>query len=247
MSRRKVAVFSVAGVVVLAVGLVVLAWFLTQASPGWYVPTKLSEKELLAVEQQMIATGAEFKSASEVAEPFILELSGRQINEMLTVSVSRDRFLPRDIADPAIALGEGVLWLGARITWKNQQSVASIRIRPFVDSAGLLHIQMDKLKAGALGLPDNWLGERLDELERSLKARLAVSTSESDTARTARKNQAFIDRLFAALRGTPTPTSFVTREDLQMSVEAIRISPERMEIQFRPVAKGDQQTTERND
>jgi len=121
------------------------------------------------------------------------------------------------------------------VTWKGKTSVVSVRIKPFIDSEGLLHIELDRLKAGALGLPESFLSDTLKQIEESLTARLAKSKSNSENAETARKNKDLLGRVFAALSGTPVPASFVTREDLQMAVEKIRISPGLLEIQFRPL------------
>ena len=235
MSKKKIVLLTVSGLIVLPIVLLLVAWWLTQVIPPWYDPPKPSEKELLAIEAERLRITADFGTHAKKAEPFFLELSGRQIREMFAAYVIRNRLLPDDIADPDIALRDGAFWLAARITWNQQQSIASIRLRPFVDSAGLLHIQMDSLKAGALGLPDNWLADTLAKLEKSLKARLAASKSNSDTARTARKNQDLIGRISAALDGLPVPTTFRTREDLQMTVEHIRITPDHVEIKFRPL------------
>ncbi len=172
-------------------------------------------------------------------EPFVLELGGEQINDMLAVVIARHRILPDYIADPVISFGNGAAWAGARVTWKGQTSVVSVRLKASVDSAGLLHMELDQLRAGALGLPDDFLPKTLDDLEQTITAKLAASRSNSDQARTARKNKDLLDRVFTALTGVPVPASFVTREDLQMAVEDIRISPGLLEIQFRPIPTDD--------
>ena len=184
----------------------------------------------------MFGTVAEFKNASQVNEPFILELTGEQVNEMLAVLIDRHRILPDYIADPVISFSDGAAWAGAMVTWKGQTSVVSVRIRPFVDSGRLLHIELDRLKAGALGLPEDFLPDTLNQLEESVTARLAASRSNAEQAETARKNKDLMARVFTALSGSLVPANFVTRQDLQMAVEDIRISPGLLEIQFRPMA-----------
>ncbi len=235
MTKKKIIGLSVLGLVLLVVISGVVVWILIGLWPRWYRPRQLSREELLAAEERMISTGADFKNASQVNEPFILELTGEQINDMLAVLIDRHRILPDYIADPVISFSDGAAWAGAMVTWKGQTSVVSVRIRPFIDPSGLLHIELDRLKAGALGLPDNFLPDTLKELEESATARLARSRSDSDNAQTARKNKDLLTRVFTALSGTPVPANFVTREDLQMAVEDIRISPGLLEIQFRPL------------
>ena len=192
----------------------------------------------------MIARASEFHNASQVDEPFILELGDEQINDMLAVLIARHRLLPDYIADPVISFGDGAAWAGAMVTWKGQTSVVSVRLRASVDSGGLLRMELDRLRAGALGLPDDFLPKTLDDLELTITAKLAASTSDSDQAQTARKNKDLLDRIFTALTGVPVPASFVTREDLQMAVEDIRISPGLLEIQFRPIAVGESEETQ---
>ncbi len=243
MTKKKIIGLSVLAVIVLVVVSGVVIWILVGLWPKWYEPRQLSREELLAAEERMIGTFTEFDSQSQRDERFILELTGEQINEMLAVLIDRRPILPDHIADPVIALGDGAAWVGAMVSWKGQTSVVSVRIRPFVDSGELLHIELDRLKAGALGLPENFLPDTLKQIEESVSARLATSKSNSENAKTARKNKDLLGRVFAALSGTPVPASFVTREDLQMAVEDIRISPGLLEIQFRPMAVGESEET----
>ena len=235
MTKKKIIGLSVLGLVLLVIISGVVVWILVGLWPKWYQPRQRSREELLAAEERMFGTVADFKNASQVNEPFVLELTSEQINEMLAVLIDRHRILPDYIADPVISFSDGAAWVGAMVTWKGQTSVVSVRIRPFVDSGGLLHIELDRLKAGALGLPENFLPDTLNQLEASVTARLTASRSNAEQAKTARKNKDLMARVFAALSGTPVPANFVTREDLQMAVEDIRISPGLLEITFRPM------------
>lgn len=235
MTKKKIIGLVVLGLVLGAVISGVVVWVLVGLWPKWYEPRQLSREDLLAAEERMVGTVADFKNASQVAEPFILELTGEQINDMLAVLIDRHRILPDYIADPVISFGDGAAWVGAMVTWKGQSSVVSVRIKPFIDHAGLLHIELDRLRAGALGLPESFLPDTLKELEESATARLARSRSTSERAKTVRKNKDLVARVFAALSGTPVPANFVTREDLQMAVDDIRISRGLLEIQFRPL------------
>jgi len=97
-----------------------------------------------------------------------------------------------------------------------------------------------------LGLPENFLPDTLDKLEQATETSLAASNSNSDRAWAARKNKDLLARIFTALHDAPVPANFVTREDLQMAIEDIRITPGLLEIQFRPIATGDQPATEKN-
>ncbi len=235
MTKKKIIGLGVLGLVLLVIISGVVVLILVGLWPKWYQPRQRSRQELLAAEERMFSTVAEFKNVSQVNEPFILELTGEQINDMLAVLIDRHRILPDYIADPVISVGDGTAWVGAMVTWKGRTSVVSVRIRPFVDSGGLLHIELDRFKAGALGLPENFLPDTLNQLEASVTARLTASRSNAEQAKTARKNKDLMTRVFTALSGTPVPANFVTREDLQMAVEDIRISPGLLEIQFRPL------------
>ena len=77
--------------------------------------------------------------------------------------------------------------------------------------------------------------DTLDKLERGIDASLERSRSNSEQARAARKNKDLLARVFTALHGAPVPANFVTREDLQMAIEDVRVGPELLEIQFRPI------------
>lgn len=235
MSLKRIIGLTALGLVLLAVIAGIAILILVRVRPDWYRPERLSPEQLLAAKEEMIRTATEFKNASQLAEAFILELTPKQINDMIAVAVDRQRILPHHVAQPFIYLSDGKIIAAALVSWKGQTSVVSIRIRPFVDSAGLLHIELGKLKVGALGLPESFLSDTLDELERSLDATLAASKSNSDRARAARKNKDLLARIFAALHGSPVPANFVTREDLQMAVEDVRIKPGLLEIQFRPL------------
>ena len=235
MTKKKIIGLGVLGLVLGAVISGVVVLILVGLWPKWYQPRQLSRQELVAAKERMLGTVADFKNVSQMAEPFILELTGEQINDMLAVLIDWHPILPDYLADPVIAFGEGAAWVGAMVTWKGQTSVVSVRIKPFIDPAGLLHIELDRLRAGALGLPDNFLPDTLKELEKSATAKLTASKSNSEQAEIARKNKDLLARVFTALSGTPVPANFVTREDLQMTVENIRISPGLLEIQFRPL------------
>ena len=235
MTKKKIIGLSVVGLLslLLVCGVVVLV--LLALRPEWYQYKERSEEDLLAAEERMISTAAKFSNESQVNEPFILELTEEQINEMLAVVIDRHKnTLPEHIANPVISLVDGAAFAGAMVTWKGRSSVVSVRIEPSIDSAGLLHIKLDRLKAGALGLPEDFLPDTLKKLEASLTSKLARSTSDSEQAKTARKNKDMLGRVFTALSGTAVEASFVTREDLQMAVEAIRISEGLLEITFRP-------------
>ena len=235
MSKKKIIALVVLGLFVLAVISGTVLLILVGWRPAWYQYEKRSSEDLLAAEERMFVTASKFQNAAQVDEPFILELGGEQINDMLAVVIARHRILPDYIADPVISFGNGAAWAGAMVTWKGQTSVVSVRLKASVDSAGLLHMQLDQLRAGALGLPDDFLPRTLDDLEQTITAKLAASKSNSDQAQTARKNKDLLDRIFTALTGVPVPASFVTREDLQMAVEDIRFSQGLLEIQFRPI------------
>lgn len=235
MTKKKIIGLSLLGLLVLAITTVLVVWMLLGFWPEWYQPKQRTRRELLDAEIRMLATVTEFKNQSQRNEPFILELTSEQIDEMLAVVIDRNLVLPHHITDPNIALSEGAVFAGAMVTWKGQTSVVSVRIRPFVDSDQRLHIELDRLKAGALDLPESFLPDTLKQIEESITTRLIKSRSNSENAKTARKNKDLLDRVFAALSGTPVPANFVTREDLQMAVEDIRISPGLLEIQFRPL------------
>lgn len=235
MTRKKTIALSLLALLLLLLISSILALVLIEFKPKWYEPRQLTREDLLAAEERMISTGAQFKNASQVNEPFILELNDEQINDMLAVVIARRPILPDYIAYPVISFSNGHILTGAMLTWKGRTSVVSLRIKPFVDSAGLLHIELDQLKAGALGLPDNFLPDTIKDIEKSVLARLNWSTSKTAQADAARKNKDLLARVFTALAGTPVPANFVTREDLQMAVEDIRVSPGLLEIQFRPL------------
>jgi len=238
MSKKRIVGLTALALVGLVVVGGIVGIILMRVRPSWYEPAQLSREELLEAEEQMIRTTAEFKSAAQIAEPFILELSGKQINDRLAVLVDRYDVLPKDIADPVIFLSDGALWAGARVTWKGQQAVVSVRLRVRVDSEGLLHMELDKLKAGALGLPATFLPDTMAAVEKSLLAEVAPQRNNPEKAKEAASNEQIIRAVFSALSGNPVVTRFVTRDDLHVGVEDIRIKPGLLEIQFRPLPMG---------
>ena len=189
MTKKKIltlAVLGLAGLVLIgAIGGIILV----RIQPSWYEPKQFSREHLLAAEERMFHTAADFKNTSQVDEPFILELTEDQINDMLAVVIDRRPILPDYIAYPVISFSDGVVFAGAMVTFKGQTSVVSLRIKPFVDAAGLLHIELDQLRAGALGLPRNFLPNTIRDLEKSVAARLDWSTSRSEQVNAARKNK----------------------------------------------------------
>lgn len=235
MSAKRLLTLTVLALVALVLIGTIMTVLLVQSRPSWYEPATLSREELLEAEEQMIRTAAEFQSAAQVAESFILELSGKQINDRLAVLADRRHILPDDITDPVVFLGDGVVYIGARVTWKGQQAIVSTRLTGHVDSDGLLRLELGKLKAGTLALPENFLADSLAKLQQTLTAKLATSRSNSDEARTAKKNKDLLVKIFASLNGVPVEPRFVTREDLQVTIEEIRIRPNKLEIKFRPL------------
>ncbi len=236
MTKKKVIALSVLGLVLLFLISTLVAWVLIGRSPEWYKPPKLrSREELLAAETRMISTGAEFKNKSQVNAPFILELTNGQVEDMLAVVMDRRPILPSYIAYPVISFSDGVVYVAAMVTFKGQASVVSVQIKPRVDAAGLLHIKLEQLRAGALGLPGNFLPDAIRDIEESVAARIDWSTSRTAQADAARKNKDLLARIFTALSGTPVLANFVTREDLQMTIADIRVSPGLLEIKFKPL------------
>ena len=234
MSVKKTLVVICLSLIALLVAAVVVGRFLVGVVPSGYQPKRLTEEELLRAEELLWSIRADIYTEAQVAKPFILELTLDQIKEMLAVVDQRYRVFPEHITAPDILLEKGALWAYALVTRKGQQSVVSIRVRPFIDSAGLLHVELGEIKAGALGLPDNFLPETLAQVERSLSIELASSASDSDAAMVAEKNPDVLTRVFTALHGAPVPADFVTREDLRMTIKDIRIAAEQIEIEFQP-------------
>lgn len=235
MSLKKTIGLTALGLVLLAVIAGITVLILIRVRPGWYRPERLSQEQLLAAKEDMIHIVAEFKNESQKDAPFILELTDKQINDRLALLVDRYRILPSHIADPFVHLGHGAVWAGARVTWKGQQSFLHIRLRARIDSAGLLHLDLDKLRAGALGLPDTFVTDTLDSLEKNLLARLAAHSRDPAEAQADANTEQIVRAVFTALSGVPVETYFGTRKDLQMVVEDIRIKPGLLEIQFRPL------------
>ena len=238
MSKKKILGLTALGLAGLVVVGGIVGIILVRSRPSWYEPEQLSREELLAAEEQIIRTTAEFKSAAQIAEPFILELSAKQINDRLAVLVDRYGILPDHVADPVIFLSDGAVWAGARVTWKGQQAVVSIRLRIRVDSEGSLHMELDKLKAGALSLPETFLPDTMASVEKSLLAKVARQGANPNKAKEAESNEKIVRAIFSALSGEAVVTRFVTRDDLHVGVEDIRIKPGMLEIQFRPLATG---------
>lgn len=235
MSVKKTLVVVCLSVVALLVVAAVVGRLLVGVVPAGYQPKRLTEEELLRAEERLWSIQADLYTDAQVAEPFILELTLEQIKEMLAVVDQRYQVFPEYITAPDIMLDKGALWAYALVTWNGQQSVVSIRIKPFIDSAGLLHLELGELKAGALGLPESFLPDTLAKVEKSLSIELASSASDSDAVMVAEKNPDALTRVFTALHGAPVPADFVTREDLRMTIKDISISPERIEIEFQPL------------
>ena len=64
MTKKKIIGLSVLGLVLLVIISGVVVWILVGLWPKWYEPRQLSRQELLAAEERMISTVAEFKNAS---------------------------------------------------------------------------------------------------------------------------------------------------------------------------------------
>ena len=160
MSLKKIVGLTVLGLVLLVIVGGITLLILVRIRPGWYEYQELSPKEMLAAKEDMIRLAAKFNNAATEAESFVLALTDRQINDMVAVIVDRDRVLPDYLAHPQIRMSDDKILAGAMVSFKGQTSVFSIGIRPYVDSAGLLHIELGKPKAGAMRLPENFLPEK---------------------------------------------------------------------------------------
>ena len=235
MSLKKIVGLTVLGLALLVIVGGIALLILVRMRPGWYEYQELSPKEMLAAKEDMIRRVADFHNAATEAEAFVLVLNDKQINDMVAVIVDRHRVLPDYLAHPQIRMRKDKILAGVMVSFKGQTSFFSIGIRPYVDSAGLLHVELGKPKAGALRLPKTFVPETIDKVERSLSASLAASRSESERVQTARKNKDLLTRIFTALHGVPVPASFVTRDDLQMAIEDVRITLGLLEIKFRPI------------
>jgi hypothetical protein len=155
-------------------------YLLASRVPRQYRPADLSRQERDAAGHEFVESGAKgFYNKVPVREPFAFSLSEDRLNAYLASmdEISglvpggrpgevRERLRRAGLADPAVAIGDGVLTLMVRLAQYGKVLSADLSFDFLPD--GRLRVRLREVRVGSLAVPDWLVRGRLHQLRRAI-------------------------------------------------------------------------------
>jgi uncharacterized protein YpmS len=188
IKRIGIAAAALAGVVL---GTLLVVWMLLRATPAWYRPTNLTaeqreaaaqnaQNKLIVVQNAAAQARADERVAQRnattlpsSANTITLTLTDEEINALLekwtvwpTVKAGYEKFM----SDPRILLEDGRLILAGHVG--EVDALASVHFAPRIDEDGNLRIEMVRVQAGKLPLPQGLLARYQQQAAGAVQWRL---------------------------------------------------------------------------
>jgi hypothetical protein len=186
--RAGIALAALAGVVI---GLLLVAWLLLRSTPAWYPVVTMSpeqreqaaqdaQNKLIVVQNAAAEARAHEYAATRrnAARPptaqITLTLTENEINALLekwTVWPVVRRGYERFMSDPRIVLEDGRLILAGHVA--EVDSLASVHFAPRIDEQGRLRVELVRVQAGKLPLPQGLLSRYQQQATGAILRRLS--------------------------------------------------------------------------
>lgn len=184
----------------------------------------------------------------QLEQPFEIHLEQKPINELLMLAQQQHWF--RKDGEPPVFSGAqlrfdgGVIDLMGRVQRGKLDGVLTVRIKAAISAEGQLSILLERIKIGALSLPDSiideYLQKALTKIEAHQQQRIGKRTSQSNRQQAAdvwltealEKLQPMLIEL-AQKRRTQTEARF-SHDDRDVRIERMTIGQETMKITFVP-------------
>jgi len=178
------AAVSVVGVLVVGVTLYMYA----SRIPENYLPAQLRQDEKKQVAHDFVNHLLAFGNDAQHNRPYTWSVTAEQLNAYLASMDEIATNLPGGepgkvyemmdsigLAEPAVAMNDGVLIIMARLREYNKVLSADVSLT--VTSKEKLRIRLEALRVGRLIIPDSYVGRWMEELKRTLSAGWSKSSN----------------------------------------------------------------------
>ncbi|HEY7090187.1 MAG TPA: hypothetical protein VH518_18970 [Tepidisphaeraceae bacterium] len=180
----------VATLVGVFIGLALVCWMLLRGTPQWYRPHTLSgpeqeaaaqsaQNKLILLHNAAVQARAEERAAHRTAttlpagSAITVSFTDDEVNALLDkwsvwpiVKAGYERFM----TDPCIVIENGRLILAGHV--KELNSVASLHFTPHIDENGRLKVELTRILAGNLPVPEALLGKYQSQAANAIDRRM---------------------------------------------------------------------------
>lgn len=253
MSLKKVAkslAVAFLAAILLAAGAIYL---LSSSVPSHYQPAQLSHRQRNEAAKHFYGKVMDFDGQVQAAEPFDLSLTQEELNNYLASLDEIAALLPdgqsgkveglmdaAGLADPAIALGDGVATLMVRSTRHDNRIVsADVAFRFAPDNR--LRMRLGQMRIGRLAVPQDLVRRRLERLREAL-AGSGSHRAGKERAGNWAESAALVEVVAEA--ATRAITAAIDGEAIvpegvwhrwRLRVEGIEIAPQKLTLRLRPL------------
>ncbi|HOF17363.1 MAG TPA: hypothetical protein PK082_00505 [Phycisphaerae bacterium] len=251
----KWTLLSLAAAIVVAAG-----WLYVQAGrvPENYRPAQLSLPQRRQAAGEFANRLLEFSNLAQLPQAFTWTVTERQINEYLASldeisdvrhgpnSGEARRLLARAaLADPAVALGDGVICLLARQTEYNKVLSADLAIRQ--DADGALRVRLAAVRVGRLEVPRELVNTQIEALREKLTAAAAHAAGQEQGASglgglRPEDVGRLVSTVLAGIDSGPIPNELklpIGRKKVRIA--CVEVRPEGLTLHVEPVARASQE------
>lgn len=254
MRVRKVIFRVVLIVVLLLVVSAVGLYIQISLDPAKYKPAHLTEQRRLDVSVTFVDELQDFFNKIEQVEPFTWTLTQERLNEYLASmdEIASDlpgsskpgdvtKFMEKaDLADPAVAMGDGVMALLIRST--EYDKVLSMDLEVWFPSEDELQIELTRARVGRLPMPDKTATRALRKLKRMIRWRMKSSQAGSSddgpggggAGLSAGDMGGVLTTVVTAIDGSAIPAVF-SIGNKRVRIADVKITPQQISLHFEPV------------
>lgn len=244
-------------VLLVLVLLVVLAglvlYVLASRPPASYQPAQLTQKEKEQSARQFVSHISDFNNKAQRNEAFEWQITQEQLNDYLASAdeIAANRLGGRrgevrqamesvGLADPAVAMSDGVLTLLVRSSAYDKVVSADLAFRFTPD--GKLGIRLTQTRIGQLPVPDRFLRQQLQRLKEQIRLdqqkhgeSTAAATSPADSSEDVGR---LLAAVIAAIDEEPiTPELVGGLNHKKVRIEDLRITTGKLTVRAVPIER----------
>lgn len=232
-------------------------YFLSTSIPVQYRPARLSARERVQAAKHFYGKVMDFDGQAQGLEPFEVQITQEELGNYLASLDEIAALLPdgqsgrvddlmegAGLADPAIALGEGMVSLMVR-SGRYDNRIVSAEVAFYFSADKRLRIRLGRMRIGRLPVPEGLVRRRLEGLRQAL-------ASGDEASRGRAKNwvdsggpvgavaDATVKAITAAIDGEAIIPEGVWR-GRRLRIDAVEVCPQNVTLRVRPLgSKSDQ-------
>ena len=244
-------------ILLILVLLVVLAgvvlYVLASRPPADYHPAQLTQKEKEQSARQFVSHISDFNNKAQKNEAFEWQITQEQLNSYLASAdeIAANRLGGRrgevrqalesaGLADPAVAMTDGVLTLLVRSSKHDKVVAADLAFRFTPD--GRLAIRLTQTRIGQLPVPDRFLREQLqtvkEQLRRDQQKPVEPAAQASGPGDSSEDVGRLIGAVIAAIDEEPiTPELVGGLNHKKVRIEDLRLTPGKLTVRAVPIER----------